>query len=83
MITELVKEQALPLSGMFLLVWAYFIVFRNPARQSSFAYIWMNIIGSAILSAYAVYRREPMFFGIEFFWMAISILSLVRKVRRR
>jgi len=81
--TEFLREQLFPLSGMALLVWAYFLAFRNPVRQSSLVYIWMNILGAGILSLYAIYRREPMFFGIEFFWMVISILSLIRFRRSR
>jgi lipid-A-disaccharide synthase-like uncharacterized protein len=83
MVLDLIREQVLPLSGMLLLVIAYFIVFRDPAKQSSLVYIWMNILGATILAVYAVFRREPMFFAIEAFWMVISVFLLIRRMRNR
>ncbi|MFH1891394.1 MAG: hypothetical protein ABIK83_01775 [Candidatus Zixiibacteriota bacterium] len=83
MLIELLREDLFPLSGMLLLVWAYFLAYRDPLKQSSRIYIWMNIFGAGILAAFAIYRVEPMFFVIEFFWMIISILSLIRMMRRR
>jgi len=76
---SILREQLFPLTGMVLLVVAYFIAYRNPSRQSSRVYIWLNIIGSGVLAAYAIYRTEPMFFLIEAFWFFISILLLFRK----
>jgi hypothetical protein len=79
----LITEQLFPLSGMVLLAWAYFLAYRDARHLSSMSYIWMNIVGAAILSAYAIHRAEPMFFLIELFWMVTSVLSLVRLLRMR
>jgi len=82
MLIEFLREQLFPISGMLLLVWAYFLAYRDPSKLSSKTYIWMNIFGAGILAAFAIYRAEPMFFGIEFFWMIISILSLIRLMKK-
>lgn len=76
---SIILDQVVPISGMLMLVAAYFIAFRDPAKQRGRVYIWMNILGSAILAGYAIYRAEPFFFGIEFFWFAISVAALVRR----
>lgn len=68
-------------AGSLLILAAFVAGLRGRLEQSSYAYLALNAVGSAALTATAVISREWGFILLEGVWAAVSIYSLARKLR--
>ena len=69
------------IAGSLLILAAFVAGLGGRMEQSSYAYLALNAIGSAVLTVTAVISREWGFIMLEGVWAAASVYSIVRKAR--
>ncbi|GAA2346106.1 CBU_0592 family membrane protein [Dactylosporangium salmoneum] len=67
------------IAGSVLILAAFVAALGGRLKQSSYAYLATNAIGSAALTVTAVIGREWGFILLEGVWALVSIYSIVRK----
>jgi hypothetical protein len=65
--------------GSLLILAAFVASLIGWLRQSSYLYLVLNAVGSAVLTATAVISREPGFILLEGVWAVASVISIVRR----
>jgi hypothetical protein len=67
------------IAGSLLVLAAFVAALGGRTRQSSYAYLAANAIGSAVLAGTAVMGGEWGFLLLEGVWALVSVHSIVRK----
>jgi hypothetical protein len=67
------------IAGSLVILAAFVAALGGRIRQSSYAYLAANAIGSAVLTGTAVIGREWGFILLEGVWALVSAFSIVRK----
>lgn len=68
--------------GAFALLAAYFIN-NTEMYQSKVHALWLNLVGSFILTITATIEHQYGFIVLEFAWTLISIHSIIKAMRNR
>ncbi|WP_157417710.1 CBU_0592 family membrane protein [Nocardioides sp. Iso805N] len=76
----LVMYDVIQILGSVLILAAFIAALGGRLQQSGYAYLAVNAIGSAALTATAVIGREWGFILLEGVWAAVSIYSIARKL---
>ena len=69
--------------GTFLVLGAYFLLSAGRIRSASFAYQGTNLLGAALLVAYAVLLSAWASIALNVVWGLIAMVALTRLVRPR
>jgi hypothetical protein len=67
------------IAGSLVILAAFVAALAGRIRQSSYAYLAANAVGSAALAATAVIGREWGFILLEGVWALVSVGSMIRK----
>ena len=70
-------------TGSLLILAGFVASLVGRVRQSSYLYLALNAIGSAVLTATAIVSREPGFILLEGVWALVSVFSIVRRATGR
>ena len=70
-------------AGSLLVLTAFVAAVLGRLEQSSYGYLLLNVVGSAVLATTAVVRREWGFLLLEGVWALVSLWSVVRKATSR
>jgi hypothetical protein len=76
-------DQVLQIFGALLILAAYAAAQADVLDQRSYAYLLLNIVGSAILAVLAAQGQQWGFLLLEGVWALVSVWSLVQKLRQR
>ncbi len=74
-------EQVVQVVGAILVLVAFAALQLGRMRADSRLYVWLNLVGSAVLAALAVYEEQWGFLLLETVWAAVSVWSLWRLAR--
>lgn len=69
------------IAGSLLILVPFVLVQLRRLEPESLPYIWLNLVGSAILAVDAWHGRQWGFLLLEGTWAVVSLLSLVRRTR--
>lgn len=69
--------------GVILTLMAYFLINMNKVTSTSFAYVWLNLIGSIMLLYSLLFHWNLSSVLIEIAWITISLIGLYRAVKSR
>lgn len=76
-------DQLLQVLGALLILAAYGAAQFGLLDQRSYAYIALNLLGSALLAVLAFVERQWGFVLLEAVWAAISLWSLIARAAGR
>jgi len=79
----LVMYDVVQIVGSLLILAAFVAALGGRLKQSSYAYLVANAIGSAVLTGTAVIGREWGFLLLEGVWALVSVYSIARKAAGR
>lgn len=68
--------------GVFLIVGTYFLLQIGKIQSESLRYSVNNAVGAALILFSLYFEFNLSAFLIEFFWLVISVIGLVRYFRR-
>ncbi|MFC8127663.1 hypothetical protein [Streptomyces sp. NPDC057302] len=69
------------LIGSALILLAFILAQAGRLGTGTWAYLWLNFVGSGLTAGDALYERQWGFLLLEGAWMVVSLLSLVKKAR--
>jgi hypothetical protein len=72
-------EQVLQILGALMILVAFGAAQFQRMATTSYAYLILNLVGSAILATLAALGRQWGFLLLEGAWAVVSLVSLVRK----
>lgn len=75
-------DQVVQVLGSLLILTAFVASQRGKLATDSRSYLWLNLVGSSVLTVLAVIERQLGFLILEFCWALVAGLSLARGVRR-
>jgi hypothetical protein len=73
--------QVIQVAGSLLVLAAFGAAQRGRLAQDSPPYLWLNLIGSAVLAVLAVHERQWGFFLLEGCWAMVSGWGLLQRHR--
>jgi hypothetical protein len=76
-------DQVLQLGGALLILAAFAGLQRGRLRANEPAYLWLNLVGAAILTAAAIIDLDWGFLMLEIVWALVSAWSLLQLARGR
>ena len=76
-------EQVIQVVGALLILAAFAAAQFGRLDQHSRSYLWLNLVGSAILAVLAYVESQWGFLLLESVWAAVSLWSLVEASRGR
>jgi len=76
-------EQAIQVAGALLILVAFAAAQLGRMNTHSLAYLWLNLVGSAILAVLAAVDSQYGFLLLEAVWAVVSLWSLVAVLRGR
>ena len=74
-------DQVVQVAGALLILVAFAALQMGRMRADSRLYVWLNLVGSAILAALALYEEQWGFLLLETVWALVSAWSLWRLAR--
>ena len=74
-------DQVVQVAGALLILAAFAAAQFGRLDQHSRAYLWLNLLGSAILAVLAYVESQWGFLLLETVWAAVSLWSLVEVSR--
>jgi hypothetical protein len=72
-------EQVVQIVGALLILAAFAASQFGWMAQHSYSYLWLNLIGSAVLAALAFRERQWGFLLLEGVWAVVSLLGLIAR----
>jgi uncharacterized membrane protein len=69
--------QVASLAGALMILAAYFALQRGRWSSNAKQYLWLNIVGAALLTIVAIWDRSMGFIALEASWVIISLRSLL------
>jgi hypothetical protein len=75
--------QVVQVVGAVLILVAFAAAQFGRMDTASRTYLWLNVVGSAILAVLAAIERQYGFLLLEGVWAVVSLWSLVGVLRRR
>jgi hypothetical protein len=75
-------DQAVQIMGAVLILTAYAGSQSGFLHQQGYAYLLLNIVGSAVLAWLAAVAQQWGFLLLEGVWALVSVSSLIVRVRR-
>ena len=76
-------DQVVQVAGALLILAAFAAAQFGKLDVESRSYLWLNLVGSLILTALALHEEQWGFLLLESVWAAVSAYSLVRGPGRR
>ena len=76
-------SQVIQIIGSLLILAAFGLAQRGKLDQKSLWYLWLNLIGSGILSVMAFFEKQWGFLLLEGVWAIVSAVSLAAVLRSR
>jgi hypothetical protein len=76
-------DQLVQVCGSLLILAAFAGAQRGTLSPSSYPYLLLNVVGSAVLAVLAARERQWGFLLLEFSWAAVSAWGLIRKLEVR
>jgi hypothetical protein len=76
-------EQVIQVVGALLILAAFVAAQMGRLDTSSLAYLWLNLVGSAVLAVLAALGPEWGFLILEGAWAVVSAWSLILRARGR
>ena len=73
--------QVIQIIGALLILVAFVLVQLGRLRPSTWTYLWLNFVGSAVLAVDALVGREIGFLLLEGVWAVVSLWSIGMKAR--
>ncbi len=70
-------------AGMSFILAAFVLETRGRLNSRGAAYLWLMIVGSALLALRAAQMREWAFFVLEAVWCLVAAWALLRPTPRR
>jgi hypothetical protein len=74
-------DQVLQIVGAILILAAFMLAQMHRLDHQSYAYLGLNLVGSAILAVLAAWERQWGFLLLEGAWAVISLWSLALRLR--
>lgn len=74
-------SQILQIIGALLVLAGFALAQFGVLGQRSYTYLWLNLIGSAILAVLAALTLQWGFLLLEGVWAIVSLWSLMRRMR--
>jgi hypothetical protein len=74
-------EQVIQVIGALLILAGFAAAQFGWLRVDSRAYLWLNLLGSAVLAYLALHERQYGFVLLETVWAIVSFWGLVRLAR--
>ena len=71
--------QLVQILASLLILAAFVLAQRGSLKQTSRAYLVLNLAGSAVLAVLAAHERQLGFLLLEGSWAVVSLLSLMKK----
>ncbi len=75
--------QLVSLAGAAMVLAAYAMIQSGLCRELDAGYLALNIIGSLLLGIVAVLERQYGFIVLEFAWVGLGVVGVVRACRQR
>jgi hypothetical protein len=76
-------DQLIQILGAVVILVAFVGAQRGKLSPHSLIYLWLNLIGSVVLTGVAIYEFDLGFLLLESVWAAVSLWSLVQVTRGR
>ena len=74
-------EQTIQVAGALMILAAFVLVQLRRLEPSTWAYLWLNFVGSAVLAVDAFLGGEIGFLLLEGVWAVVSLWGLATKAR--
>ena len=75
-------DHLLQYAGALLILLAFVLAQLGILNQTSWAYLWTNLVGAAALAVDAWFGRQRGFFVLEGVWALVSLGSIAARARR-
>jgi hypothetical protein len=76
-------DQLIQILGAVVILVAFIGAQRGVLSPHSLPYLWLNLIGSVVLTGIAIYEFDLGFLLLEAVWAAVSLWGLVQVARGR
>ena len=76
-------DQVVQIVGALLILAAFAGAQFGKLDQTSLTYLWLNLVGSVVLTALAYHEEQWGFVMLEFVWALVSAWSLTQIFRGR
>jgi hypothetical protein len=73
--------QAVQIVGALLILLGFVLAQFRVIDQHSHPYLWLNLVGAAVLTVLAWHERQWGFFILEAVWTVVTAWSLFRRLR--
>ena len=74
--------QIVQVAGALLILTAFIAAQRGAWSPHALPYLWLNLVGAAVLTGTALYDHDWGFVLLEGVWTIVSAQSLVQVLRR-